>query len=780
MLRNNGAVRWLFEKRWVLLFIAVAVFIALCLPMSVDRFLPVLIREKTEWSLPEDAVCLYPERSAELKGYEVDGNRLIPVDSDPQMGFALRAEAMRCLLVDLAEPAADNTEVEVYYDAKTGGLSEANKVKAMIRGGDSQLLVDIPAAANDYIRVDINGAVTLNGIYYTNSAFVENRVQLPLSRRAKILVYAACALFFAVLLLSLGMALFHRKGKPGISPYIIAATARVWLGSMAGVWYPQDQGYDDALIFHYSNLASYLSGREVVSRDVMLKELGMPLILNIVNISGVSYAIFLSLLWVLCGGLAALLVRRMNRRKRPRVEFLTFAFVLFQPIALEHWTGTRLYRNALLTPMYLLVFLFALIILYDLADGRASRRREALWCSLPLGIVFSLAYLIKEDGIWLLLSVAALAVMMLCAWVCSLIKKRFARGGAIKALIAICVPFVMLFLSIAAVRQVNYKAFGVYATNARTAGEEGKFVTYVYKAASDDRSLDVWAPADAIEKVFKASETLRNNKALKKAVFRTPWQSGSIKKHPIQGDFLTWVMKDALFDSGTVATKREAEQYMRKVNRELEAAFADGALEADRGFRLTGSMAGISGSDIPSLLNGTLTGYKNMLSTRLYSPGAAVQINDKDDTQYASIMANQDLNTVGTEDATRYRKYEVVIANGIIGVFFHAHDYIQPVLLALGCLALVFAVCDIIQSIKRRIPDISRFARSWLILYFAALSFVYLFMIAWFTYFLHNEYFSYFYSIGALPLIVLFEINGLSLLRDHANRRPTGARRVGR
>lgn len=759
------------QWHWILLFALLFALTALYLPKAVDSVLPSLYEEKTVWELPEDAVCLYPEGDMDTDGYVVKGNCLIPVDSDPHLGFALEDEALACLLIDLERPVQKRTKVDVYYAKEAGGVSEDNVIKSKLKAKESQLIVELPPDRYGYIRVDINGEVRLKGIYHSNSAFIERSITLPLSAKRVALVYTACGLFCAAMLLSTGMVLLNRSNKARRSPYVIAALARVWLGSLAGVWYPEGQACDDALMFHYSNLTSYLSGREVPDRDVMLKELGMPVVLNIVNATGISYTVFLSLLWVLAGALTVFLVRRIGHRRQPKIEFLAFAFVLFQPIALEQWTGTRLYRNALLTPMYFLVFLIALIILFDLIRGNARRTREALLCSIPLGIVLSLTYLIKEDGLWLLLSVCALAVMMVGVCIHNAIKGRLARGGGVRAFFAICIPFVVFFIAMTGIRQINYNAFGVYETNARTSGEEGRFVTYVYKTASDDRTLDVWAPVDAIEKVFKASETLAENEALKQAVYTTSWQSGSIEQNPIKGDFLTWIMKDALFDSGTCTSKQEAEAYMGRVNGELRAAFKDGSLEADRRFRLISSLGGVSNDEIPLLLKETMNGYKNLLSTGIYQPGGTVQSNNKDDTQYASILTNQDLNTVNSEDAVKYRKYEVAVANGIIRVVFSIYNYLQPLLLALGLAGAVVAIRNIIITIKRRTVDIARLMNALLALFFLALSFVYLFTVSWFSHFLHNEYFSYFYSVGGLPLIVLFDITGFAALKDSIDNR---------
>ena len=769
-IRQNRVVKWIIGRRWLLFFILMLVLISVNLPMGLNRELSGLVQERTVWGLPEDAVCLYPDRNLNITGYTVEGDLFTPENGDPQIEIPLGDEAAQYLLMDFGKPVKDNTLVEVYYDEKTGLLSEAQKIESTVSRGESQLMVSLPSPNNGIVRLDINGEVTLKGIYYSNIGFVEGKETIPTGKGKTLSVIAPCVLFFVAILLSMAMALFVENPSRKPIPYVITAVCRVWLGITAGVWYPQGQVYDDALIFHYSKFTTYFANLEVQSRDVMLKELGMPIILNIVNVLGISYTMFLSLLWVLDAFLAALLVRRIGHGKRPKMEFLAFLFTLFQPIALELWTGTRLYRNALLTPMCFLVFLMGLIILYNLMEGTDTRLREALLLSIPLGNIFSLTYLIKEDGLWLLLSLVVLFLIILCVAIYKMVNRQLIGGNRIRFCALIILPFLIFWGSITLVKQANYNAFGVYATNARTAGEEGKFVTYVYRTASENRNLDVWAPADAIDKVFKASKTLKKNKKLKKAVFKTPWYGRSIKKNPIQGDFLTWVLKDALFDSGTCQTKAEAEQYLKKVNQELEKAFRKGTIKADPRFRLVSSLGGISKEEVPELLKMTLTGYKDMLSSSIYNPGAIIQENCTDDTQYASIMANQDLNTVSSEDAVKYRRYEVAVANSIIRTLFRIYDFIHPVAFALGIFAGCMAVWIIIGSFQKRTLELTRLIKALLVLFFMSLSFVYLFSISWFTYFLHYEYYSHFYGIGALPLIVLFEIMGCALLGDRAKK----------
>lgn len=57
----------------------------------------------------------------------------------------------------------------------------------------------------------------------------------------------------------------------------------------------------------------------------------------------------------------------------------------------------------------------------------------------------------------------------------------------------------------------------------------------IYKIKSDHRDKNIWAPYDAIEKAFDASETLQKYPELEESILNTVWFDGG--KSMIAGDF---------------------------------------------------------------------------------------------------------------------------------------------------------------------------------------------------------------------------------------------------
>ena len=101
--------------RTVILIVAALLIFAVYLASALKSNVMALGRESTVWELSEDAVCLYPDRSPNLKEYAVDGNRFSYTDSDPQMGFPLDGEVFSELLIEFSEPSLEFIMREIYH-----------------------------------------------------------------------------------------------------------------------------------------------------------------------------------------------------------------------------------------------------------------------------------------------------------------------------------------------------------------------------------------------------------------------------------------------------------------------------------------------------------------------------------------------------------------------------------------------------------------------------------------------------------------------------------------
>ncbi len=551
------------------------------------------------------------------------------------------------------------------------------------------------------------------------------------------------------------------KFKRLIIIYIVAGLFRVWLGSLLGVWFPGEQGADDALMILYSAFPNYFG--HMTHDWVMLKELGMPVFLQVVNLSGISYPIAISLLWIIDGLLLSVIARRISHSDV--CGLVAYLLALFVPASFDVFCGTRLYRAGLLNPMYVMTFSLFLILLLD-AERLRPVKRTLL--AILTGLVLSFTCFIKEDGIWVLAVACALAFCQLMA----LFARRDRTAGAkvlIRACVTILVPFLILGAATLCYKGINYHFFGVFETNARTGGESGEFVENIYRIASEDRTNVVWAPKDAIEKAFLASPTLSAHPELKEAIYTSWWLEYDIDQNPIQGDFLTWILKDAVFECGLVTNMEEKEAFFRQVNLELKEAFRQGTLarEKDRTSILS-SMGPKTGEEIGQAMKDAfrVMGYHIFLYD--YEPGGRIVSGEVADIcMPASIIANYYLVPLNDSASIAAREIEIKIAHIPVRIIFALGKILIPLLLVASWVGIVMTIVRFFKN---------RFAKELWLSFVTALAglgltfvaYLYSFMVTLFcTEFpTRNVLAEKMYSVGVVSLLLLVIVIGISLLTD--------------
>lgn len=480
--------------------------------------------------------------------------------------------------------------------------------------------------------------------------------------------------------------------------YLMSAIIRIWLSMIVGIWFPADQTYDDALMILYADLKAYFINGD--QREIMLKELGMPLVLQITKILKIPYPALIGILWILAAAIGALIIRKLA--KSEKLAFFIYLFILFQPSAFESWCGTRFYRAGLLNPLYFITILLAVFIALEYESHAGIGKISLL--SIGLGLVFSLTYYIKEDGPWLLMT---LLFIMAFWWINAIRNKAFffQKKGRLKSLAALLMPLLLFGLVSLGYRFINYHYFGVFETNMRTSGQPMRFVQNVYRIDAKGKTDRIWASKDAIEKAFEASPTLKNAPELKDAVLHTNWQGGDIGENPMEGDRLTWVMKDAVMDTGMAENQAQKQDFFRKVNRELEEAFKSGSLQKDhKRIFLFSSIGGISKRGLFRGVGDGADLFRRHVLLDGYVPGASIfnypQLQDL--CEKASIFSNFQLTAYTSETGLDYMQSEKDFANRIISVIFTVYRILIPTALGSATIGLFAKVRRVFLNRKSK------------------------------------------------------------------------------
>ena len=262
--------------------------------------------------------------------------------------------------------------------------------------------------------------------------------------------------------------------------------------------------------------------------------------------------------------------------RRYKSRFLVFALLAFSPAVSASFT-LRVYRDNIFPA--LCMFFFAGLC------GWALRWRWPLAKGLPwlgmAGVGLALAWLTREDGMWLLPFAAAGSLILLI----TALRAALPAAQKLARCAALAIPFALLAAGLLAFSAVNYAYYGVFtvsdfssggfsaAMGAMTRVEAGQWQPLVSVNAAARQLLYEKVPALApLEKWLEEDDDLQNS-------YRNPklddYQSGSFY----------WAIRKAAWYEGVYDSAQKAEAYWQGVADTINELCDAGELPARGGKR---------------------------------------------------------------------------------------------------------------------------------------------------------------------------------------------------
>lgn len=536
---------------------------------------------------------------------------------------------------------------------------------------------------------------------------------------------------------------------------VFLSVIRVLFSVRVGVWFPAAQRWDDSLMIEYAALKMHFLHPVYY---YLVKTMSFPLLLNAFSYTRLPYTVLLGLIWVMAAFFVYFLLKKLFDGKL-WIPFVGFLYVLFMPQAFDIWSGTRLYRTAVIAPF---VIVSICLMIHMILDARKIFIKRVI-TMVALGFCFAFTFYIKEDGIWLL---ACLIFATFIAIVYGVTNPEY--KGKIKKIVlkglSFLVPLAVFLFVTVAYKAVNYKYFGVFEVNTRTDSEFGEFIEKVYSVESDERSLYVWAPTDAIKKVFDASQTLSSHPELLEAIMTTPWYDNDIVNNPIQGDHFAWIFRDCLVSNGMYQSEAEVRNFMRTVNRELDESFKNGKLKKQSDvINIIGATGGYTWEEVRSLSDDVASAFMGAVFLKGYLPGLGeVSENEILDNYPIIDTAIKYTHLKYLEDYSKQSEISASLEGVLIGIFY-VYKVINGILLLLTVGLVLFELIKFCVSIKSLESFVQKryniLLGAMASLIFLGIGLLYSFFIGWFSAFLFKDGINMtilnFYNV-ALPSLCMF------------------------
>lgn len=338
-------------------------------------------------------------------------------------------------------------------------------------------------------------------------------------------------------------------------------TVYVWVGGAP---------LDDELMFRAAQ--SITAGQWLGAYDwlTLSKHMFFAVWLAVCNLLHLPYLAAGQLLT--CGAALACAFAFAPVLRRWKSRFALFALLAFSPAATASFT-LRVYRDNIFPGLCMLFF--AGLCGYALHCRRPVKQGIG-WLVLS-GVGLGLAWLTREDGVWLLPFAAAGTLILI-------LTALRDKGSLVKKLgrcALLAVPYGLLAAAILVYSAVNYACYGVFAVSDFSTGSFAAAVGAMSRVKAEEWKPLCSVPTDVRMKLYDAVPQLKQleywleeDEDLQNS-FRNPelddYQSGSFY----------WALRKAAWNEGVYDSPQKAEEYWQQVADAINALCDSGQLESN-------------------------------------------------------------------------------------------------------------------------------------------------------------------------------------------------------
>ncbi len=365
---------------------------------------------------------------------------------------------------------------------------------------------------------------------------------------------------------------------------LVLAAVRIWLACHTNYAAVPTGPYDEELQVRLGISLAAGQWLGTYNQYTLIKGIVYPMFLALCVRLGITYGMGLGFLMVL----AALVFQAMLglRTKNLLLRGLSYAYVLYQPVAMTSWSGLRIYRDTL-SPWLLLLLVSCLAAVWFL---RAGSVRKSLPWFFGLAVSFMLFYNLREDGIWIL-PLVCVGLLLAAGG-----RIRACRRGVLPFLLCCVLPFAADAGWKGFVSQKNLQHYGIALPNDRVKGNFPRVMALISSAEDPEADEVHWITNRMLEQCIEASPTL---KRMESEIEARRWVTASGQSsEQVLGDYMQWALRNALSDCGFYRDAVKTEGVLGQIASELEAAYADGRLKKDGKIHLSSQGRGLEPGEL--------------------------------------------------------------------------------------------------------------------------------------------------------------------------------------
>lgn len=468
---------------------------------------------------------------------------------------------------------------------------------------------------------------------------------------------------------------------------------RFWLMNSTNWYVDLDTFYDSRL--EIGTAINMIAGRWAgeYTKYTLCKNLSYPIFIATVYKLHLTYPIGLCTLICFASFLFARSLKPVF--KSDTLRKIIFIIILYNPVGLSYQAAYH-YRNAI-TPWIVLIIISSILAIY--LRRNENVKKLLLWALVGMFFV-GFFWNLREDSIWFLpFILAGIIATTLHFWIDN--KKNKTIKSYICFVSIAILPILGIFIWNNAISFINYKHYGIYATNDRTQTYSAKVLGELIKI-DDGTSMDedYWVSSKAVALARDVSPTFAK---LNVDVFES-W--------PKHGDYSIWALRDSANDIGYYTDAKSTNEMYKKIYEELNQAFKEGKLKAKKGIQLSSTSGIYTGKEFVKAFQ---TGFLNFINHVMYKEYKIERLeeilhvsNDGEFNLYENTLGirlrrtEQQLDEIHADLTTKIQNDNVIksLYHNIfyVNIIVKIYNVLSPILFLLAIVGTIMIGIDIFKN----------------------------------------------------------------------------------
>jgi hypothetical protein len=363
---------------------------------------------------------------------------------------------------------------------------------------------------------------------------------------------------------------------------LLLAAFSIWLRKGMFVHVPYNATFDDLL---FIRTARYLkAGNWLGPYDNLTLTKGMfyPLFIRAASFAAIPLKMAEQAAYLAASGLTAGLVRR--RMGKHHLAVFLFGLLAFNPV-LWNVELARVIREGVYISLSLAVVALTVIIAFPTHDRDRGHR---IFQGVGLGLIGGAFWLTREEGIWLLPTLAVVVAVALVGllrpdWIAHSEPEAFPRRLTDIAL-PLAVALAVFFATDASVAGLNYRYYGVFETSEFRAKSFLRAYGALARIQHNEWQRYMLFPKDARQRAYSVSPAARELAPFLDGPLAESWRRNGCKRvdivpcSDVPSGWVIWELRDAVSLAGQSGSALQASRFYDRLANEIDAACASGKI----------------------------------------------------------------------------------------------------------------------------------------------------------------------------------------------------------